>query len=625
MSEMPQRPREHVLGEETQDAFKSSLPTQWIYRPKQSDYGIDGEVELVSDQGDLTGRVFYVQLKGTDCDKLDGPLTVRLKIGTANYFRALNVPVLIVRFHAKTKGLFAVWFDQVERSLPKAGQRTVSVNLSEADELSDSRIAEIPRDLDGLRQVRSRLNLPVGLLLKRLEGSIPGMTIAEIAADLRSISDEGVVRFKNDGLITACLGPQTVEVLVGVAGKRSFPSGELICKGSTKIFAANLLTAIGLTLSSFGQKSIGASLISSAGSHGTLLSSFKYGIEAAFSLAEGHRTNEALQLAADMVSRDGYIRTAQLLASFPSLARANRTTQPLITELLERIAREAERFGDPLLSASARYNLGNFLQNTGRDREAFHAYYHALRADRSYAERPYFWGEIGASLFNCGHFSFACRCHERAIALGDRNCVPLLANAQLWCGDYDKALDSFSAYLKSNDKSRSGWILTAAFVRMVRDVAGIGKQTRDRRRGVQLAAPVNDAFEESQFHAAIKADGLCGLAWFNQASSEVKYGDYSNATKCFCAAALCQRGDLTAWCSAVLSAFNCSRWDLLSHVMSAAYDACGEDFSKALFESIRNHDEDYPKELLIDALGEILASLPKNESKVTVRLLPATH
>jgi Domain of unknown function (DUF4365) len=67
MTEMPERPREHVLGDEAQDAFKSLLPTHWIYRQKASDYGIDGEVELASPTGQLTGRLFYVQL-GVDPD-----------------------------------------------------------------------------------------------------------------------------------------------------------------------------------------------------------------------------------------------------------------------------------------------------------------------------------------------------------------------------------------------------------------------------------------------------------------------------------------------------------------------------------------------------------------------------
>ena len=84
MSEMPERPRQHVVGDEAQDAFKLVLPSGWIYRPKASDYGIDGEVELVSQTGLLTGVLFYVQLKATDILSIEEALKVRLKISTAN-------------------------------------------------------------------------------------------------------------------------------------------------------------------------------------------------------------------------------------------------------------------------------------------------------------------------------------------------------------------------------------------------------------------------------------------------------------------------------------------------------------------------------------------------------------
>jgi hypothetical protein len=190
----------------------------------------------------------------------------------------------------------------------------------------------------------------------------------------------------------------------------------------------------------------------------------------------------------------------------------------------------------------------------------------------------------------------------------------------MWSGEYDKALDGFNAYLKSSKEPRSEWVLKAAFVRMVRDVVGAGSQVRDRQRAIELAAPVDGLFKEYQFQAAIEADGLCGLAWFNRGVSEVRDGDHSDAAKCFCAAALCKRGDLVAWCSAIGSAISCGRLDFVVRLMSAGHGACGEDFSKALFEFIRSQDGAFPKEAVIEALGELLAALPATEKQMTLRL-----
>ena len=49
MSKMPIRRREHVLADQAVEAFKLIFPTHWIYRERLPDYGVDGEVELVSD------------------------------------------------------------------------------------------------------------------------------------------------------------------------------------------------------------------------------------------------------------------------------------------------------------------------------------------------------------------------------------------------------------------------------------------------------------------------------------------------------------------------------------------------------------------------------------------------
>ena len=62
----PKRPRSHVLETESRQSFESAIPSEWVYRRKEDDYGIDGEVELFDDSGKTTGLLFYVQLKATD-------------------------------------------------------------------------------------------------------------------------------------------------------------------------------------------------------------------------------------------------------------------------------------------------------------------------------------------------------------------------------------------------------------------------------------------------------------------------------------------------------------------------------------------------------------------------------
>jgi hypothetical protein len=59
---LPQRPRAHVLEDESRRAFERALPSSWIFRREAMDYGLDGSVEVVEPDGSVTGRRFYVQL-----------------------------------------------------------------------------------------------------------------------------------------------------------------------------------------------------------------------------------------------------------------------------------------------------------------------------------------------------------------------------------------------------------------------------------------------------------------------------------------------------------------------------------------------------------------------------------
>lgn len=58
-------PKQHEIDRHAVRTFTKSLPDDWIFRNQSEDYGIDGEVE-VFDQGESTGVLFKVQIKGTE-------------------------------------------------------------------------------------------------------------------------------------------------------------------------------------------------------------------------------------------------------------------------------------------------------------------------------------------------------------------------------------------------------------------------------------------------------------------------------------------------------------------------------------------------------------------------------
>jgi len=621
MSEMPERPREHVLGDEAQDAFRLLLPKGWIYRSKPSDYGIDGEVELTSAEGRLTGRLFYVQLKGTDTISLGEALKIRLKISTVNYFRALDLPVLLVRYHAPTTKIYVRWFESVSSSLPEAGQDTVSIKLSEEDEFTSTRSATIANELEGIRLIKfNKLTLPVGATITCRGGQqIRGFSAAEIVSAVKSLVTAGIVQFKPDGPIAVGIGTDQTDITVGIVYKMSFQTDTLLSH-SLQVSAANILAAIGIALGRARQGHAGATLILSSARQASLLNSFPYGLEAAFCLAADNRTAEALQLASSTISGRDSLVLMQIIAMVPILARSMPSSSVLWTELLRKIAVETETIGNMKLCAAARYSLANHLHSIRQRRGALHYYHLALRADPRYSMRNYIWRELGVLLFESRHYRWAAVCYKRSIELGDDECEPFLADALMWSGEYDQAMTMFEAYLKKIQYPPSEWVLTGQLVRVVRESVGCGTQRRNRVLALQLASARGNTFEESQFTAAVQADGLCGLAWFNRAFLELRTKNYESAALCYTAAALCRLNDVHAWCSAVGCALNCDRPDLLGHVLSAAYRMCGERFSLALYEFVRQQPDEFPKHRIIEVLGEIILESPVREQNWILRI-----
>jgi hypothetical protein len=55
---MPVRPRSHQLDSESKAQFACALPSNWVFRQADPDYGIDGQVEVFDQNNKATGLMF---------------------------------------------------------------------------------------------------------------------------------------------------------------------------------------------------------------------------------------------------------------------------------------------------------------------------------------------------------------------------------------------------------------------------------------------------------------------------------------------------------------------------------------------------------------------------------------
>jgi Domain of unknown function (DUF4365) len=131
---MPRRTRGHQLEKQSRLAFEHVLGDRFVFRSEEPDYGVDGSVEVFDPSlGYATGLRFFAQLKATDEVDLKKALRLWVSLETADYYRALPLPLLMVRYQASSGRLFTRWFHQFDpyygglgkRDLRSAGRKTM--------------------------------------------------------------------------------------------------------------------------------------------------------------------------------------------------------------------------------------------------------------------------------------------------------------------------------------------------------------------------------------------------------------------------------------------------------------------------------------------------------------------
>lgn len=145
----PVRPRQHQLEDRSEAHFALATPEEWVARPVPKDYGIDYEVEIFEELR-RTGLTFKVQLKSTDKESASWPV----RVSDLDYWRTLDVPVLLVLYRASTDEVLSHWahahnpWPQVEED-----QQTTTVHFTE---LYSDHVKRIPRELGLVRKVKFR-------------------------------------------------------------------------------------------------------------------------------------------------------------------------------------------------------------------------------------------------------------------------------------------------------------------------------------------------------------------------------------------------------------------------------------------------------------------------------------
>ena len=152
---MPKRPKQHELEDLSRAKFQLCLPKKWVFRDKDKDYGIDGEIELFDEDGNSQGLLFYVQLKATGSKKNSEILNINFKIETLEYFKQLEIPVLLARYSEYLDRFYIKWINDVDLTFAKKNAKTFRIKIIEHEVWTDKTSTQIENVLTNVRLLKS--------------------------------------------------------------------------------------------------------------------------------------------------------------------------------------------------------------------------------------------------------------------------------------------------------------------------------------------------------------------------------------------------------------------------------------------------------------------------------------
>jgi tetratricopeptide (TPR) repeat protein len=622
MPDLPVRPREHQLEEESKIEFQQALPAGWIYRPKIPDYGIDGEVELVTSSGAVTGRLFNVQLKGTDEADATKALRVSLRTSTLRYFAELDLPVLVVRYHAPSKKIYARWSSDFELPVDWATQSTVTLRFDPADEWRSDTATRISFELEGFRLLRSEeLPLPIAISVTVSEPMTNGFSDGELIRAIRTTCEivPGLLRVvpgPTASHFTVRISPTQTDIDVAKLGRFAFKTAvSLAGPNPLRSLGADVGTGLGFALVAAGYPRLAGRLFASLLDQSSAINDSEAALMAALCMASDDRVNEALRLAERAVAQ-GQLSASQILyiGVRAALRPLNEDELTRMRTLLEEVAGRSAKAGNDVMAAAAHYNLGNLLRSIGNNRVATAQYRKAAECNPQYRDRGYFWRELAGILFSQRHFDFAARFYKKALELGEQgDCRALYADALFFAGRYVEAEHAFDQYASETEYPESEWALKSWILPVVRKVSGIDTQVRRPILAMQLAAPprATEDEHEANFKRSLQEDALSGLAWFNEGISLAHKEYWDQAAFCFTVAALAKPNDMQAWCHAIAMAMNARNVNLLGHLVSAGYFINGESLVDSVVHFAEQQPSGFPSAVFLSSFNELVSILPR--------------
>jgi len=629
---MTKRIRQHQLEDISRSKFSLVLPENWVVRDKDKDYGIDAEVEIFDKAGKATGLVFWVQLKATETKTESKAKKVDLKIDSIKYYQNLEIPVLIARYSVATDTFYCKWAHDIDLFFAKEGAKTFRILFGDNDTWDEKSNEGLEELLEKIRHVRSgRIKFPIQtsfeVVVDEVIGISRGALLASFRAAICEYSDLIDLRSEpKEVLLTAKLSSDGFTINLPAINGCGFHSIEDRERdGFVERLVTDMLLGCAISLAHLGQAEMAAQIALDKRVKQKLLENSDLLIHLLPYLLKTSYYCDIVNSIGEII--DQYTDNTIDILTLNSAVLNHRHEEDK-AQCLEKFQKKCiskyQSLGQDRTLGIAHYNLGNHYRSRKLYRLAAFQYLNARKYEVRYLDESYYWSELGGVFFELGKYSCSANIYKTALAKGaSSNVAALAADALMFAGKYQSALDMFSEYLDNNHDDCDEWHLKRVMLSDLIEGAGVKEQVRNKQlalESIDISKVDEEGFREL-LEAALDLDLLCGLAWFNLGVDSSKKRKPDEAAFNFIMCGLTQTGDIEAWTNAVLSCL-CEEVPMEYFVLSlrTAYFFNGDIFLSRFYEELGSRVNPKLATKVINQLDEILPKDRHKRGKIALRM-----
>lgn len=611
--DMPKRPNQHQLEDLSIIKFESLLPKEWLFRRKDKDYGIDGEVEIFDNNGYATGSLFFVQLKATESKDSTVQNRIYLKKETINYYRSLPLPILIVRYVKELDCIYIKWAHSIDISKIKEDNKTLSLNFYKSDLWNDEVSKKLINDVVKfmcLKQTANILPLKTYLNLNFVEikNLYPHILKSNIRAFLKNKSNIiNLTTEKDESMLIINIESDKLYIEISnIKAGCEFHLNEDFQTSYTKIIN-DMFLSLTIALLNF-KKTIDAIKVFEIlvkddlqfiNNHNVLFLI----MQAYAEVGEEKKVIELYESMPTNMKDESFNIKYQTMISILSKKENN---SAMYSHFALSKINEFKKLGNYELLGVAHYNYANFLRKDDKNRnykESFSHYKKALKYNSIYQNEDYIFKEMGRVLFCLGKYKMASKCYSKGLDIKkDLDTLVLYADSLMYCGKYLESKKIFIEYFENEENIDAEWYLKEAILKVIVDYYLLKEQKRSYKKAMNCEILSNlreKNLENINYKYVIeKYDALNPFCHFNLAVKANNEKKYSEASLGFLISAIMNRNDVNSWMNCLLTTINSGDFKLTPIIITCAYNMCEETFLDALYPIFQNKNKNIESKVI---------------------------